>query len=403
MKNCKRIFCALLSFLMTVPIAIVGAGAADDDTAPPEAPAPGTVLYVQDFENVSDVDDLCYTKSDSTAYNGTITFALSDTLNGQSNRCLSVKNDTSTWALHQLVPEEVTKNVEAYTISYKMQLDYGSRTWHNMVGVRIGAYTSDSASGTWVTTYWPMNDGWRLQSYDSSNTSVANAVASDVDLADDEKAVRNIRIAVDNAGQTVALYVDGVKMIEQTGCQLGAGPIHLMVEQSVAWVDDICVTAGGIEDVPTAVYGVQTTEVKGETPESAGTYDMRFVGTFCGELANINQVGFRIVASWNEGGAAKTRAFQASSDTVYSSLNAQTGGDVDRITAAECGGDYLFALTITGIPADTAVTFTVLPYAVAEGGTVTGTPKSITASRQADGSVAVGPADETVHAEAAAA
>ena len=44
MKNCKRILCALLSFLMTVPIAIVVAGVADDDTAPPEVPGPGIVV-----------------------------------------------------------------------------------------------------------------------------------------------------------------------------------------------------------------------------------------------------------------------------------------------------------------------------------------------------------------------
>ena len=211
--------------------------------------APGTVLYSQDFENVTTVDELGYTQSDSTSYAGTLTLALAETM-GNGNKCLAAQNKTGSWALHQIVPEATVAGLATYTVSFKMELDYVSRAWHNMVGVRVGAYTSTSASGTWVTTYYPGEAGWKLQSYNASSASVAAGSATDVDTATDTKVIRNVQITVDNTNSKVALYVDGTLMIEKTGCQVGDGAIHLMMYEAAAWIDDICVTAGGIEDDP---------------------------------------------------------------------------------------------------------------------------------------------------------
>ena len=242
-----------------------------------DTPVAGTVLYEQDFENVTTVDELGYTKSDSANYPGTITLALAEAM-GTDNTCLSAKElDGGNWALHQMVPASAVAGIDAYTISYKMELDYVSRAWHNMVGVRIGEYTSSSASGTWVTTYYPGEAGWKLQSYNASSASVASGSVTDVDTAPDTKVIRNVQITVDNTNSKVVLYVDGTAMIKKTGCQLGDGMIHLMMYQAAAYIDDICVTVGGIEDAPAV--------------ETEGTLEVLYTQDFENTTATDDSVG----------------------------------------------------------------------------------------------------------------
>ena len=387
MKHFKRILCVLLSLLMTLPLAIASVGATESETP---AVKPGTVLYAQDFENVTTVDELGYIKSDNTSYSGTITLSLANAM-GEGNKCLLAKNEASTWALHQMVPADKVAGIDSYTISYKMQLDYGTRSWHHMVGVRVGAYTSTSASGTWVTTNYPGQSGWKLQSYNANGSSVASATYADIDSASDAKVIRNVQITVDNANNKVVLYVDGTKAIEKTSCQLGDGMIHLMLAQTAAWIDDISVTAGGIEDVPTTAYGVQTTAV------NEGKYDMRFVGAFNGNVANVQKVGFKVVANWNDG-AAQTKTFDKNTNTVYSSIKAANGTRL--VSATECGGDYLFALTVEEIPTEYPVTFTMTSNVItSNGSTVYGATKTVVATYEG-GELKVTPVENVISPEA---
>lgn len=297
-----------------------------------DTPVAGTVLYAQDFENVTTVDELGYTQSDSTSYYGAITLSLAN-VTPEGNKRLLASNDSSNWALHQMVPASAVAGIDAYTISYKMELDYVSRAWHNMVGVRIGEYTSSSASGTWVTTYWPSETGWKLQSYNASSSSVASGSASDIDTATDTKIVRNVQIAVDNTNNKVTLYVDGAVMIEKTGCQVGDGAIHLMLAQSAAYIDDICVTVGGIEDAPTMNDGTLKVLYTQDFENTIATDDS--VGTELGYVVAstyYNRDNNMSIATFGEGNKALLVDAPGSSWGCYSMVPASLLAGVTKYT-----------------------------------------------------------------------
>ena len=111
-------------------------------------------------------------------------------------------------------------------------------------------------------------------------------------------------------------------------------------------------------------YGVQFTEIS----ETAKTYDIRFVGTLnCDNLKFAEMLGFKIVATYMENGEETSMTYDCSGSLVYASVAETANGVVREVTAAELGADYLYALTITDIPAAVAeIEFTVTPYVKAD-------------------------------------
>ena len=100
------------------------------------------------------------------------------------------------------------------------------------------------------------------------------------------------------------------------------------------------------------VDGHQTTAVDAE-----GKYNVRFVGVLSDLPAGSEKVGFEISAP------AFDKTWDLSTSTVYYSLKANFGAET--ITAEKCGGKYITAAAITGIPADVgAIEFVITPYVV---------------------------------------
>lgn len=106
-----------------------------------------------------------------------------------------------------------------------------------------------------------------------------------------------------------------------------------------------------------AVYGNE-----GETP---GKYNIRFVAF--GSDMSAEKVGFLVKAVNFEG-----KEWDLSSSTVYTSILATSsdGRELKEVQASDYHAEYLSALTIKGVPAQTTVTFEVTPYTVNTDGSI---------------------------------
>lgn len=103
-----------------------------------------------------------------------------------------------------------------------------------------------------------------------------------------------------------------------------------------------------------AYVGVQNTEKFTVTPEQGDAYEaysVRFVGVV--DKLEYDEIGFKITGSNGED-------YSFACKTVYSSIL----GDDEDVSAAELGGNYIFAATVYNIPVDYNgnITFTVQPY-----------------------------------------
>jgi uncharacterized repeat protein (TIGR02543 family) len=102
--------------------------------------------------------------------------------------------------------------------------------------------------------------------------------------------------------------------------------------------------------------------------EVVNASDVRFVGTFNGELADYEEIGF--VFGSEVAGQFKTT--RKATKKVYESVIANGS----EVVASELGASYVFVITISGVPA--GQTFDVTPYAkTTEGTYVYGTAKTI--------------------------
>lgn len=134
--------------------------------------------------------------------------------------------------------------------------------------------------------------------------------------------------------------------------------------------------------------GVQHTAVD----SVSGKYNMRFVGTFAGSCADADAVGMKIVASWTDSSDAKqTRTFDATTTTVYTSLLGKNGSITQTIEADE--GEYLYAITVNGIPTTYDVTFTITSYVEIGDYTFAAVEKSVVVTYDAETGLTVTPVD----------
>ena len=99
-------------------------------------------------------------------------------------------------------------------------------------------------------------------------------------------------------------------------------------------------------------------------------FSVRFVGTV--KELNYSEIGFKITAmdgakSWTKGPS-----------TVYSKLIGNTDTGVAEYTEENLDGQYIYALTIQGVPTEGTVTFNVTTYGIVDGVEVEGTTYAVT-------------------------
>jgi len=96
-----------------------------------------------------------------------------------------------------------------------------------------------------------------------------------------------------------------------------------------------------------------------------GKTDIRFAATV-NSLNAFSKVGFRATIRID----GKSVSIDRTSESVYTTLNAvSVNGDLSKITASSLSGQYLCALTLTGVPVSNDVTVEVTPYAIGTDGT----------------------------------
>ena len=396
MKHFKRILCVLLSLLMTLPLAIASVGATESETPTVK---PGTVLYAQDFENVENgaaVKELF--PNTATNYAGFYEFSMPADVFGHGGTKSAKLWPSGTWAYPTICTADALQGQSHYTIKMDFQGNFNSEARY--FGIRFAGYSDTTREGHYIKFGY---GNYVYPSYINASGTVTklgknggeNTGVAEFNWTDKMTFV----VDVDSANKTADIYLQSsvsknktlTKIHTMTLQTSDISSIHFCAEggsNGTAIIDNISITAGGINDVPTAAYGVQTTAVNNE-----GKYDMRFVGAFNGNVENAQKVGFKVVASWNDG-AAQTKTFNENTAKVYTSIKANNGNRV--VTADECDGDYLFALTVTGIPTEYPVTFTMTPYVItANGSTIYGAAKTVVAT-YSEGILTVTPAENVI-------
>ena len=100
--------------------------------------------------------------------------------------------------------------------------------------------------------------------------------------------------------------------------------------------------------------GVQNTGINTDTTDDIpdNTYSVRFVAVMGQDYTAYSKAGFKIMVGEDDNGGECKK--------VYTSI---AGDGTEEYTAAELGGEYIFAYTLRKIPVSSGtVTFTVTPY-----------------------------------------
>lgn len=106
------------------------------------------------------------------------------------------------------------------------------------------------------------------------------------------------------------------------------------------------VTEGGV-----AFRGVQNTEVQD------GSFNLRFIGTV--DSLQYSALGYDLSCTWADGSKPVT---EFTTDTVYKTITATENGMTKQYTAEGFSAEYIWAVTVVGIPAIGDMTFTVEPF-----------------------------------------
>ncbi len=131
------------------------------------------------------------------------------------------------------------------------------------------------------------------------------------------------------------------------------------------------------DNFATVLHGYQAKDAAGDT------FDFRLVATVdVPENVTVDKVGFVITAKY--GTTTLTKNY--STNTVYNSVTGNTDTGLKEYTAEALGGDYIFALAITGAPvlAEGAITLEVTTYYVSGGNTVYGATEVFTVTAPQD-------------------
>ena len=131
------------------------------------------------------------------------------------------------------------------------------------------------------------------------------------------------------------------------------------------------------DNFATVLHGYQAKDAVDDT------FDFRLVATVdVPENVTVDKVGFVITAKY--GTTTLTKNY--STNTVYNSVTGNTDTGLEEYTAEALGGDYIFALAITGAPvlAEGAITLEVTTYYVSGTTTVYGAPEVFTVTAPQD-------------------
>ncbi len=117
--------------------------------------------------------------------------------------------------------------------------------------------------------------------------------------------------------------------------------------------------------------GVQTQT--GVTEGNTDKYNVRFIAVL--DRLDYDEAGFDIVVKQSDKGI---KSFNKSTDTVYTSILANNNaGIASEISATELGGEYIIALTITGIPTNLGeLVFEITPFTTGADGKMCGATES---------------------------
>ena len=132
------------------------------------------------------------------------------------------------------------------------------------------------------------------------------------------------------------------------------------------------ITAAPTPVAPTPVApvyeGVQDAKV--QDAKVGDVLSVRFVGTV--KDLNYSEIGFEISAMDGE------KSWRKSTNTVYSKLIGNTATGVVEYTSENLHGQYIYALTIQGVPTKGTVTFNVTAYGIVDGVKVVGKTYAVT-------------------------
>ena len=194
----------------------------------------------------------------------------------------------------------------------------------------------------------------------------------------EQVALVNANYKVKYADGKVSLYVndslitfsDGLSEIDVTG-DLSASTVRIF--RGWCWSTDTTTFASlknldlEITAAPTPVAPVYEGVQEGTVDD---VFSVRFVGTV--DSLNYSEVGFKVTEleydrSWTKG-----------TNVVYSKLIGNTDTGVVEYTEENLNGQYIYALTIQGVPTEGTVTFNVTTYGIVDGVEVEGTTYAVT-------------------------
>lgn len=112
------------------------------------------------------------------------------------------------------------------------------------------------------------------------------------------------------------------------------------------------------------LVGIQTTAIDTTNAGSPKT-DIRLIGVL--DSLDYEAIGMDVLGYLETVGETPERTFHTESKTVYASILASEDGAARKITAKELGGQYIWALTVCGVPASGTVIFVVTPYTMKDG------------------------------------
>ena len=194
----------------------------------------------------------------------------------------------------------------------------------------------------------------------------------------EQVALVNANYKVKYADGKVSLYVndslitfsDGLSEIDVTG-DLSASTVRIF--RGWCWSTDTTTFASlknldlEITAAPTPVAPVYEGVQEGTVDD---VFSVRFVGTV--DSLNYSEVGFKITAMDGE------KSWTKSTNTVYSKLIGNTDTGIVEYTKENLDGEYIYALTIKGVPTTGTVTFNVKTYGIVDGVEVEGTTYAVT-------------------------
>ncbi len=272
------------------------------------------------------------------------------------------------WTEMVLVEDGVTNGLSKYTINFDLYaLGKSAESSTPYVDIRFGSNSIKTGSqGAWLRLDVKNKTLHLKEAYDYSRSqAISYASLTDQTVT--------VSIEVDTEAKIVKVYLNGELVLTSSKYSylVSGGCISFGSDRNAEfYVDNLSIVAGSATDAPADYYGAQLGVGKStDAIRFVGTLGKKYTTETVGELTDI---GFHITASYN----GVTEYYDDSCYYLFDRLKAydSLGITHTEYTAAQLGGEHIFALTIYGIPASAGtVTFTVTPYFQTEKGEATGT------------------------------